>query len=67
MTSADDRPRMQLRLVWERIRAGPRQVRREPPGWTDWDRKFLHSVARYPLPLSPAQRATLTWVLERAP
>lgn len=58
-----------LHVAWDRDQAAPAGPRRRaaPPGWTAWDRRYLISIARYPLPLSPAQRATLEWVARRAP
>jgi hypothetical protein len=38
----------------------------QPKGLTDWDVRFLQQIARYPLPLSEAQRAVLRWIAERA-
>ena len=57
---------------WSRIRNwnsadnSPRERMPQPKGLTDWDVRFLQQIARYPLPLSEAQRAVLRWIAERA-
>jgi hypothetical protein len=56
-----------LRLAWDsRWDTDGNRIRREPLGWTAWDRKFLAQIARYPLPLSRGQIATLRWIVSRA-
>ena len=53
MTGTRDRPRLgaHLRLVWNRTGDGKNKVPCQPPGLTEWDFRFLRSIARYPLPL----------------
>ena len=58
------RPGAHLRLVASRaVIATPPP---EPVGLTRWDVAFLLSIAEWPLPLQPGQRAALRWIAERA-
>jgi hypothetical protein len=41
------------------------QEQSEPGGLTDWDYRFLTSLARWPLLLRPEQRVTLEWIARR--
>jgi hypothetical protein len=68
MIGTDNRPRpgAHIKLVWDRTRDGGNRLPYEPPGLTEWDFRFLSSIARYPLPLSPTQKAILKWIASRA-
>jgi hypothetical protein len=66
MTGAPlDRGKPRLRLVVA-TESEVTPVVDHPGGVTGWDRRFLVSLARWPLPWLPAHIATLEWIARRA-
>jgi len=61
-------PQAGRRLTVAASRAGAATPPRlpEPPGLSGWDVAFLYSLADWPLPLRPDQRAIIRWIARRA-